>query len=187
MKELFFKMLNECFPVSRFGCPDNIFYVHDNQLLRRKKLNRILNRKEEIYINPYINNVLFEICLPKKYIWIDYTIWHKIEIDLNMSYVEVKKLISSWLSDSENMKLLLNISVRTNIVLLNPNFEILSIGDPVKPYIMSLDVANENSVSNVSVFKIDLSSKYITIRNVEPFSSQFVDLNRRFKYERILF
>ena len=53
MKELFFKYLNECCLVSCKLYPQSIFHIYDIQVLRQKKLCRILNKN-------FGNNIIFK-------------------------------------------------------------------------------------------------------------------------------
>ena len=105
-KETFFKLLFSCIKITTNRDHDSIFYYYDQKLIRKNKLNSILdNKKNNINIDIDIDNILFEQDLKNKHLWIKYDkIWRKIEEHYNTNYNETKEMIEGWLNDDTNWK-----------------------------------------------------------------------------------
>ena len=103
-KETFLNILNNCIKITNDKQPELVFYYYDQNLMRKIKLNSILDKNINID-NINIDNILFEDYLKKHVLWINYDkIWNKVALNYNINYNETKELIESWLKDDPNWK-----------------------------------------------------------------------------------
>ena len=108
-KETFLKLLFSCIKIISDKYPDNIYYYYDQNLIRKQKLNTILNKSTQIDLKNIntenIENILFEQDIKTKVLWINYNkIWKKIETYYGINYIQTKEMINSWLKDDNKLK-----------------------------------------------------------------------------------
>ena len=111
MKELFLKYWNECYVATWDEYPESIFHIHDLQVLRQKKLHRILGKGEfkipDRYYKDIKNNIIFEQDYKNEWFCVDYNkIWSVYGSKYGLNYNEIKNMIHGWLKEDTKLSAL---------------------------------------------------------------------------------
>lgn len=97
LKQWFFDKLYNCYPVKNSEYPDSIFWLYDDQFIRKMKLCR-LSDKEITYPSNITGKCLFEQDIKYKYLHCDFDeIWRFFYNEGYNGYDTVKQLIKNWL------------------------------------------------------------------------------------------
>ena len=113
MKELFLKYWNGCYMAicNEFN-KNSIFFIYDNQIIRQKKLYRILGKGDFKIANRYYkdikDDIMFELDADNNMFYVRYNlIWAKFEIDYHLKTEQISEIILDWLKEVNiNVKLI---------------------------------------------------------------------------------
>jgi len=103
LSEWFCNKFNSCYPVTRVDYPNRIFWIHNEQLIRKLKLCK-LNNQEITLPNNVKGKCLFSQDIKNKYLWCDYKeIWSFFEKNYIDNYNEIQSIIKNILSDNTKL------------------------------------------------------------------------------------
>jgi hypothetical protein len=96
----------QCIPFIHENYTDRIFWGIDNQIIRQKKLNRILG-KNEIYIGKPCKDIKWHFLqdTKNKIFYVDYdNFWSFFSKKYGYNYQEIKDLFNGWLKDTDKFE-----------------------------------------------------------------------------------
>ena len=104
-KMFIIQKMNECVLMKHKNYPESIIYIWDKQLLREKKLRRVLKKNELIDFKPNKYSIeLFEADFKNKYFWCESNkIWSFLEANYNDNYNEIQSLVKSVLEEQDKL------------------------------------------------------------------------------------
>jgi hypothetical protein len=97
----------QCIPFVHEDYHDSIFWGIDKQVIRQKKLNRVLGKNEQIFVGKPSKDIewVFNQDLKNKYFLVDYNnLWSFFEKKYGYNYQEIKDLFDGWLKDTDKLK-----------------------------------------------------------------------------------
>jgi len=107
-REDFKDIINSCYPVYDGKCADIVYYFYDSNLLRQRKLCRILNKKF-IYPDHISGDCLFEKVVYDNEIRCSMNIWKKI----NNSKISLREYFRNTEFDGFTPKIFFSASLRS--------------------------------------------------------------------------
>ena len=128
MKELFMKYWNECYLATCDEYPKSIFHIHDQQVLRQKKLHRILNKGKikipDRYYRDVKDKIVFEQDYKNNNFWVNYwTLWRIFETKFNLNDEQIVSNISGYLRCINFKFEILSVKRIRGILLFDKNSE----------------------------------------------------------------
>ena len=172
MKELFMKYWNECYLAVCKELPESIFHIHDNQVLRQKKLYRILEKKEfkiEIQFKDIKNNIIFEEDYKRNRFWVNYEkIWLVFQEKYGLNYKEIMSLISDWLKNDTKLSSLTPITgLATFEIELKNDTKLSSLTHSQRLHYSEIDLKQD--------------TKFSSLIPASPFANHVIMLNENTK------
>ena len=166
MKELFLKYWNECYLATCIEYPESIFHIHDIQVLRQKKLYRILGKGDfeisDKYYRDVKYNIIFEQDYKSKEFWISYNkIWSVFQSKYGLNYNQIRDIISGWLKEDSKLS------------ALTPNWDVYGAETELKED-SKLSALTPLSASDCIPFGLKEDSK---LSALTPFTADFNTIN----------
>jgi hypothetical protein len=105
LKIWFFDKLCSCYPAKQDDIPDSIFWVYDEQFIRKMKLCKINNQK--VKLPNKVNGIcLFEQDTENRYLYCKTNeIWSVFILNYSNKYLDIQKLIKGWLEETNKLNL----------------------------------------------------------------------------------
>jgi hypothetical protein len=103
LKVWFWDKFNSCYPIKHDEYPDSIFWIYDEQYIRKIKLCKI-NNQDIILPNKVSGVCLFEQNIENEFLYCNtIDIWYVFLPNYSANYFDIKKLITGWLKDTTKL------------------------------------------------------------------------------------
>ena len=109
MKEIFMRYVNECYLVVSKEYPNSVFYIYDNQILRLKKIHRILGKEDFVLTNVRFRHIKDKIFFERNnkngVLYVKQNeIWKAFENITQLNFVIICDKIRKWLEKDQKIK-----------------------------------------------------------------------------------
>jgi hypothetical protein len=131
---------NSCYAVTHDDYPESIFMYYDEQFIRQKKLSRIVGETLEYPSKPS-GKCLFEQDYKNGYLYVDYNeITSFFKLNYSSNWLEIRELISTWLKEDTELKVLRPKYFDTHIIPLLKEDTELKVLTPSSPISMKCEL-----------------------------------------------
>jgi hypothetical protein len=147
LKQWFWNKFLSCYPVIHNDVPNKIFMIYDKLFLRKVVINSIIGKSIE-YPKEIKGVCIFEQDYENGYLWCDYDeIWAFLKN--NTSNIDVRTLITGWLSEVDNLNMLTTLPQMTKSYCSSTEANKLNILKPWDLILSKLEWLSETDKLNV--------------------------------------